>query len=202
MATTARSTSRKRSSSSKKRTSKAPRVATARKQEVLGLILMVLSVLFMLAVVTYSPEDRALALDFSWERALFPGNNSASNALGLVGAALSYTVIHHTLGYATLLLAALGAVWGYVIFRHRRPSALPMLSVLTGVGTVLLACLIGWFGRALDTDLLLWSGGAGDSAAGWMTRLFGLPGSLILLLLGLAVTVLLVVDRDIQRTID
>lgn len=173
-----------------------------RKKEVLGLILMVLALLVTLSLVTYDAADDPIARTFSLDAALNPGNNRAVNALGLVGAVIAWMLVPNFLGYATVLLSALVFAWGYVVFRNRTPVFLPFVSVLTAVGAFVLACLFGWLGIVAGANLALWSGAVGLGTAGWMQHVFGTVGSLILLLLLIAVTLLLWIDRDIQKTMD
>ncbi len=177
-------------------------VSPQRKKEVLGLILMVLALLLTLAVVTYSPADDAVAQQFSLDALLNPGDNRAENALGLIGAAIARLLVPRALGYSALIFPALLFAWGYVFFRNRTPVYLPLLTILLSVSAFILSALFGWFGLTMEVDLLNWSGAWGLGAAGWMQRIFGAAGSLILTLLTLVVTVLLVVDHDIQRSID
>ncbi len=182
--------------------SRPPLVSTQRKKEVLGLILMVLAFLIALAVLSYSPEDDAVARQFSLDALINPGDNRAQNALGLIGAAIARLLVPLSLGYSVLVFPGLLFAWGYVFFRNRTPVYLPLLTILLSVSAFILATLFGWFGLTLEVDLLNWSGAWGLGAAGWMQRVFGTAGSLILTLLTLVVTVLLVVDHDIQRSID
>ncbi len=189
----------------KKRRSKktAPFVSPERKKEVLGLILMAFAFLLSLALVTYHPVDNALAQGFSLQSALHPAEQGrAENALGHVGAVLAYLLVPNFLGYTALLLTALLGAWGYVAFRDRTPVYLPLVSVLVLVGAFVIAGLIGWLGLSAGYDFLSWAGDVGLGLAGWMQRLFGTVGSLVLLLLMLAVTLLLVIDHDIQRSMD
>ena len=191
----------KRKSRSSKR-SKSSLVSTGRKKEVLGLILMVLALLLSLAFLTYDPADDAVARAFTLQDALDPGNNRASNALGLVGAVLARLFVPGFLGYTVLLLTTLLFSWGYVFLRQRTPIYLPLVSVLTVVGTFTIACLFGWIALVTGSELALFSGAVGLGTAGWMERVFGTVGSVLLLLLILIVTTLLLVDHDIQRSMD
>ena len=193
-------TKKKRSTTKKK--SSAPLVKTERKQEIMGLVLMVLAFLVALAIATYNTADADLARSFSLERALNPGTNRAANALGLVGAKLAWILVPGFLGYTSLLFPILFFAWGYVVFRHRTSVYLPLLSVLTLIGAFVLAALFGWFDLVAMADLGLYSGQVGLGIAGWMERVFGAIGSFVLLLVLLAVTVLLVIDHDIQRSLD
>ncbi len=163
---------------------------------------MVLGVLLTLALVTYHPSDNGLARHFSLGAALDPGNNRAENALGLVGAALAYLLVARLFGYASVLLPGLLVAWGYAIFRGRRPRALPLFSGLILLLVPLLSTSFGWIGLVFEADLHAWSGELGLGLAGWMTRVFGTVGALGLLLLGLASMTLLLIDHDLQRSLD
>ncbi len=195
------STRTKKKSKNRKK-SGAPLIPTQRKKEVLGLVLMAFAVLLSLAVLTYHPMDNAVAQRFSLDEALNPTDIPAQNWLGLVGASLAWMLVPNFLGYTVLLFTGLLAVWGYVAFRNRSVVYLPFVSVLTVIGAFIAACLFGWFGHALDADLSRWGGTLGMGIAGWMQRIFGTVGSFILLLLGGTVTLLLVIDHDIQRSLD
>ena len=192
-------TSKKKRSRSK---SDAALVSSQRKQEVFGLVLMALALLLTLALVTYNPADDTLARDFSLGDAFNPRGNQAQNALGLVGATLAYGLIPRFLGYPVVLLALLLGGWGYVFFRRRTTVFLPLLSVLAVVATLLAATFAGWFADGSGTTLALWSGDIGLGLAGWMRQVFGAAGSFILLTLAALVTALLLIDHDIQVTLD
>ncbi|WP_228350334.1 DNA translocase FtsK 4TM domain-containing protein [Rhodocaloribacter litoris] len=196
------SSARRKKRGAARNNTKAGRLPQQRKKEVLGLILMGLGVLLALAVLTYNPADDGLARRFSFDALLHPGENRAQNALGLIGAALARLLVPQALGYTVLIPTGLLFAWGYVLFRNRTPVYLPTLTALLGVSTFVLACLFGWLGQTLSTDLLRWGGGWGIGAAGWMQQVFGSAGSFILIFLFLVVTALLLVDHDIQRSMD
>ena len=182
-------------------------ISTRRKWEVLGLVLMVMGLLLSLAFVTYHPADDSVVrstplLDVllnSWElQAQLP----IQNALGVLGAKLARAVIPGFLGYSVLFFSGALMVWGYAIFRDWALRPLLYPTGLTAVFAFIVSSLTGWFGHALQVDLSQWSGALGMGVAGWMQELFGPPGSFILLILSVAVMVLLVIDHDIQRSVD
>ncbi len=202
--TNKRAVSRKKATPRKKAAPKTstPKVSSQRKREILGVIMMALAVLLSLALLTYHAPDDALARDFSF-RALFePGGDRAANALGLVGAVLAWLMVPNFLGYSTMLLTTLLLVWGYFITRHKKTIYLPFISVMTGIGAVVLATLLGWIGLTMEADWSLWSGAVGQGIAVWMRQIFGALGSFVLLVLLVTVTLLLVIDHDIQRSLD
>ena len=186
----------------KRNSSEAPLIRPKRKKEILGLILMALALLVSLALLTYHPIDNTIARSFSLEAALHPAETQAENALGLVGATLAWLLVPHFLGYPVLLFTGLLFVWGYIVFRHRPVVYLPLLSVLTVIGAFLIACIIGWFGHTLNADVSRWAGAVGIGVSGWMQRVFGTPGSLILLGVSAVIALLLAIDHDIQRSLD
>jgi len=172
--------------------------------EVLGLVLMVLALLLTLAFVTYQPADDAVAqtaplLDALLNPSQYP---PVGNALGLLGGELARTLIPGFLGYSILFYSLSLMVWGYAIFRHwaLRPLLYPTGLVL--LSAFVTADLVGWFAHTLDTDLLRWAGAVGMGMAGWMQGVFGQAGSFILIMLVVAVMLMLVVDHDIQRSVD
>ena len=163
---------------------------------------MALALLLTLARVTYDQADDALARAFSWADALDPRGNQAENALGLVGATLAYGLIPRLLGYPVVLLAMILGAWGYVFFRRKTTVFLPLLTGLALVVVLLASTFFGWFADGDSTTLALWSGDVGLGVAGWMQQVFGAVGSFILLTLAALVTLLLIVDHDIQVTLD
>ena len=197
----ASSTVKKRSRRSSKKSGSAV-VSKGRKREVLGLILMILAVLIGLALVTYTAADNAVARAFTLDDALDPGNNRAANALGLVGAVIARLLVPEFLGYTILVLTGLLFAWGYVFLRQGQPVSLPVVSTLLVVATFSLSCLFGWMTLVTNAELGLWSGAVGMGAAGWMTHVFGTVGSILLLLSVLVITALLLVEHDIQRSLD
>lgn len=182
--------------------SSSPFISPQRKREILGLILMTLSLLITLAILTYSPADDLLARRFSWDALIAPGRESATNWLGLTGAVIARLLVPGFLGYCVLLLPFSVFGWGYVWLRNRSPRYLRLVTVLMSIAALFSASVFGWFSIVLETDLIVWSGLWGVGLAGWMAQILGTPGSVILLALALMITTLLLLDHDIQRSMD
>ncbi len=177
-------------------------MSAQRKKEVLGLILMVLGTLVAIAVISYSVLDSGLARNFTVREAVNPGENKAENALGLVGAWIAHGLVYNLLGYVVLVVPGLVFAWGYLMFRGRQPVYLPLVSVLVFIGGFVLAGIFGWIGKVFDLDTFVWSGAWGVGTAGWMVQVFGTVGAVVLLALALVVVILLLIDRDVQKSID
>lgn len=177
-------------------------VSDQRKREILGLLTMVVCLLLGLAILTYNPADDLLARRFSIDSLIAPGSRNAANALGLTGAALARVLVPGFLGYFVLFLPVVGGMWGYGWLRNRAADRLRMGTLLTFGGAYMLATLFGWISISASSDLMSWSGAWGQGTALWMQQILGAMGSLIIILTLLLTAGLLLIDRDIQRTMD
>ena len=182
-------------------------ISPQRKAEIFGLVLMVLALLLSLAFLSYNAGDNAVLRSVQLSETLLHPQEAQTeggvkNVLGLLGAQLAWVFVPGFIGYGVLLLSGLLMVWGYAIFRHSSLGRLLYPSVLTLLSAFVLSCLLGWFDHSLETSLTAWAGAVGIGTAGWLQNVFGEVGSFILLLLAVAVMLLLVVDHDIQRTVD
>jgi len=188
---------------SKKATDGRSFISDQRRKEILGLLVMGLALLVALAVITYHPADDALLADTSVWAALSPGGGGdVQNAGGHLGALLAQALVPQFIGYCSLLLLGLLGAWGYVTFRGQKTVYLPLLTVLLGLGAFIMATVIGWFGHSLEADVAHWSGAVGTGVAGWLQHVLGAAGSFIVLTLLLLITALMIVDHDIQRSLD
>lgn len=172
--------------------------------EVLGLVLMVVGLLLSLAFLTYQPADDAVARSAPLVEALLNPSDypPVENALGLLGAELARALVPGFIGYSILLYSLGLMVWGYAIFREWLLRPLLYSSGLVVLSAFVVAALIGWFAHTFEADLTRWAGAVGMGVAGWMQGVFGPPGSFILLMLVVAVMLLLVIDHDIQKSVD
>ena len=182
-------------------------ISPRRKVEIFGLVLMVFALLVSLAFASYHPDDAVVLRSADWsEVVLNPQSAQADgpvqNVLGLLGAQLAEACVPGFIGYGVLLISGLLMVWGYAVFRHASLRRLLYPSLLTAFSAFILSCVVGWVHHTVDAPLRAWAGLVGIGTAGWMQNVFGEVGSFILLLLAGAVLLLLVVDHDIQRTVD
>ncbi|MEM6645811.1 MAG: DNA translocase FtsK 4TM domain-containing protein, partial [Bacteroidota bacterium] len=196
---TAKPSTRKRKAP-KKKASK-PFVTPQRQSEIIGALMILLGLLLALAFVSYTSEDDQFARSFSLGDAFSAPSERAQNALGLVGATLSYYGVKQFLGYVILLLPGFLLAWGYVRVRQKDAGHLPVLTVLGFVGAFVCAALLGWFHYQFDAGLELWSGAVGLNIADWMRGVFGSTGSFLLLVVSVLITAMLVIDRDIQKSL-
>ena len=99
----------------------------ARKEEFLGLMLIVLGILVLLSLVSYHAED--------WPNSSvrFP----VKNWMGLAGAWLAFYLYNYTIGYPMIVLPFLMMYWGWSLIKKN-----PLLLVLRRSGYVLFFALV------------------------------------------------------------
>lgn len=163
---------------------------------------MALAVLLSLAIVTHSPSDDRLLVGGDWNIFLEPGSNPTNNLLGPIGAVLSRSLVTELLGFPVLVLVGLLFLWGYVLLRQRKPVFLPFLTSSGIAVTLFASCFLGWFDVRTEANLTYWSGSVGRGIAEWLEGFAGSIGSFAILAVGLIVILLLVIDRDIQGSLD
>ena len=87
----------------------------ARKDRLLGSVLLTLAVLVALAIITYNAADNNAARQVSLDTLLVP-DPSVKNGLGVIGAVFARYLVQKSLGYCSLVLPALLDLWGFMRF--------------------------------------------------------------------------------------
>ncbi len=177
---------------------------TNRRQEILGILILLFGFLLVVSCVTYSPADNLIVTQRSFLELFFLfDSESISNAVGPVGAWLAYLIVHAFLGYPSVLLTLILFLLGYNIFRKHPLNHLliPTIHIIWITGFV--AILIGRVQLSeLTLNLERWSGLYGDIAANWIFSILGWFGSWLLLGVIFIIGLLLIIDRDIQSWFD
>ena len=176
-----------------------------RKVEIIGVIIIALAILLGLSIVSYTPEDYQYATKLSFMD-LFNKDASSrlvQNWLGPVGAYLSHFVVHQLFGYTSIILAVLIFFQGWHIFRRRNYKDLSWITILGVWSMILFSTVLGWmnFNPDFPADSV-WSGAAGVAISKVLQNFTSSIGSGIILSLLAIVTLLLLWDRDLQKSID
>ncbi|MCC5925692.1 MAG: DNA translocase FtsK [Bacteroidetes bacterium] len=182
-----------------------PAITPNRKLEISGLLFMVLAVLIAISIITYDPFDYAAIADSGFGAVLkldAQVNARIGNGLGVLGAYISHYLVQGMFGYMSLILTFLLLQVGWYTFRHKSAANLQWQAVLTVSGMILAAAFMGWFNIQLELDYENWSGIVGMGLAAFMINLTGKIGSFILFTSSALVLALLLIDRDIQASID
>ena len=180
----------------------APVVSYERKSELLGLFLMALAFAVVLALISYRPADNFLVSSQTFWDAFRQEGSQVQNALGLAGAYIAYYLIPNFLGLPVLVWPVLVFGWGYLFLRNRHSLYLPMYTTFGILGSFEVACFFGWIGRTFNVNLSTMSGSVGMGVADFSIRALGTLGSLFAIVVLMLITALLMIDRDVQQTME
>lgn len=183
-----------------------------RKLDIIGLLMIAAAFLLTLALLSHSHADETVAdIGVGDFVRLFGGDpeiqaraDTTSNWLGLFGAIIANFFINITVGYFSLAFPVLLMLWGWSILRRKDLRALAYYTnyslVLVFLSSAFLGLvrLVSWM-----PDLSAsWSGNIGDFVAGLISRLIGTTGGVIAILTTIVILAVVVVDYDIQATLD
>lgn len=175
-----------------------------RKMEVAGILIMSLAVLLLLSISSYHPNDYSIVKSLTGS-SLFQVDQGPAlrveNWLGVIGAYISYFFVYTLFGYTSIFVPILIASIGWYIFRQKQLSNLGWPLAYGVWMMVLTSTLIGWFYNEYEAYSLAWSGHSGISVAQILQNFTGI-GSIIILFVLLFASLLILVDRDLQKTID
>lgn len=172
--------------------------------EIIGIIVIAIAVLLGLSIVSYTAEDYQYAQRLSFSDLFNPDATSrmVQNWLGPVGAYISHFLVYKLFGYTSLLFALIVGYNGWHTFRRRMFRDNAYLNVLSIWGMVLLSTFLGWLiTNEAGIEDPIWSGGAGIAFASILQNITGI-GSIFILSVLMLITLLLFVERDLQKTID
>tara|TARA_Y100001935_G_scaffold239088_1_gene226366 strand:+ start:112989 stop:115544 length:2556 start_codon:yes stop_codon:yes gene_type:complete len=185
-------------------TAKTGPVDSARKVEITGIILIAIAVLLGLSILSYTSDDYQYARSLTFTDLFNPDASSRliQNWLGPVGAYISHFLVYALFGYTSIVLALILGYNGWHVFRHRPIKENGWLTILSIWGMILASAFIGWLNTNADfPGDSVWSGGAGIAISQILQNITGI-GSIFILSVLVLVTILLFIDRDLQKTID
>ena len=102
--------------------------------EVLGILIITVSLLFLLSFFGYDPNE---------DPGISP-NVKVENPMGILGIWISYLFIKLGFGYSSFILPVLSGVWGVWFFMHRDFNFLGRTSAYLLVSTVLISISLGF----------------------------------------------------------
>jgi DNA segregation ATPase FtsK/SpoIIIE-like protein len=174
-----------------------------RQHEILGAGIMLLSLLLLVAIVAYSPDDDSVIenvalLEFFSETGKLAVSR-LRNPLGFFGAKLSGFLVQMVLGYPTLILVLVSGYWGWALLRQSSYEKATSATVYAVLFAALVASL---FGLTHFSFSQVMSGAIGRFIATLLTTALGSFGAWAVLLALLVATLVLCIDLDIQKTAD
>jgi len=172
--------------------------------EILGILIMAIAVLLAMSIITYHEGDYGLIQSLS-AKSIFTADRGPAlrieNGLGVVGAYLSYFFVYVLFGYISLFIPLIIMVFGWYVFRDKKKSDLAWFSAYSVWSMVLAATILGWLHNEFHWFSSVWNGAAGLFFARILHNITGI-GSIIILGVFAVVTVLALLDRDLQMTVD
>ncbi|MFH5832344.1 DNA translocase FtsK 4TM domain-containing protein [Halalkalibaculum sp. DA3122] len=179
-------------------------ISASRKMEILGILIMAIATLTGLSIVTYHTSDYALIQSLSSDSIFSVDRGPAlrvQNGLGVVGAYLSHLFVYRLFGYTSIIIPLIIMGYGWFVFRGREVKQMLWATVYGLWSMVLLSTMLGWFYNELSAYSSVWPGASGIAMSSLLHNLTGI-GSIIILGVLFVVTVLVLLDRDLQKTVD
>ncbi len=181
-----------------------------RRRRIFATIVMAAGLLSLLSIASYSTQDEIVLDKLSiLDIVRLPFNEHAKalaselqNRLGIAGAFLANFFINDTIGYASFLIPCLMIIWGWALFRRKRPLGREPLITNYAITLGLL------FAAAAGTANLLfgnidkeWSGVIGAFLADVGSRIAGTIGASILILTAFIITGIFAADMNFRRSL-
>lgn len=174
-----------------------------RRQEIWGVLTMLLSVLFLISLFCYSIEDEVLIENISlfelFSEVAKYAATKLRNPLGLVGAKLSSFLMRSMFGYPTSILLVISAFWGWLLFRRQSFSKAIYPTVYGALFTTIFASMFGLTDFGFSEVM---SGAIGRMIASALTTVLGKFGAWCVLSVLMVLVVALFIDLDLQKTFD
>ncbi len=179
-------------------------LSESRKMEILGILVMAIGGLIGLSIVTYDAADFALIQSLSSDSLFMLDQGPAlriQNGLGVIGAYLAHFFVYLLFGYMSIIVPLIILGYGWFIFRHRDIYKMLWPTVYGIWSMVLLSSILGWFNIEYDWYSSVWNGAAGIAISRILQNITGI-GSIIILSVLLLTTLLALLDRDLQHTVE
>lgn len=171
--------------------------------EIAGILIMAVACLILLGIVTHDPGDYGIVRTIP-AKAIFSPEGPAlqiHNGLGVIGAYISYLFVTVLFGYMSAAIPLLLFALGWTVFRGKDLNRLSWPAAYGSWCMVLLSTLFGWIYNRFEWISADWAGSSGVAVAQILHNITG-PGSIVILLVLFLSTLLVTVDRDLQKTVD
>lgn len=172
--------------------------------EITGILIIAISILVLLSIASYHPGDYPQAKNLSFDSLFRVDEGIAlqvNNWLGVVGTYISFLFVHVLFGYVSIIIPIILFSFGWFIFRLKDLTKLLWPTTYGIWMLMLISTSLGWFYNEYESYDMAWSGNSGIYIAGILQNITGI-GSIIILFVLLLVSLLLLLDRDLQKSID
>ncbi|MEX0773663.1 MAG: DNA translocase FtsK 4TM domain-containing protein [Balneolales bacterium] len=159
-------------------------LASRRKIEVLGVIIMAIAVLLAISIVTHENEDYTVISSVSVET-LFQFDSGPAlriqNGLGPMGAYISHLFSYMMFGYTSMVIALLLLVYGWYTFRHKKFGPVHPYAVYLVCVMMLVSAIMGYIQMEGIAETISWSGSSGLAVAEFLRATSGQYGPIVIL---------------------
>ncbi len=179
-------------------------ISQSRKLEILGILIMAIGALLGMSILTYHSADYALIQSLSTDSIFTVDEGPAlriQNGLGVVGAYLSYFFVYLLFGYTSIIVPIIIFACGWFVFRARDIREMIWPAAYGIWSMVLFSTMLGWFYNEFEWYSSVWNGSAGIAMSRVLQNITGI-GSIVILGVLFVVTMLVLLDRDLQHTVD
>ncbi|HKK46510.1 MAG TPA: DNA translocase FtsK 4TM domain-containing protein [Balneolaceae bacterium] len=180
-------------------------LSESRKMEILGILVMAVGGLIGLSIVTYNAADYAILQSLPINK-LFSVNQGLAlriqNGLGPIGGYLAHFFVYLLFGYMSIIIPIIILSYGWFIFRDRDIAQLLWPTAYGIWLMVLLSSILGWLNINYEAVSSVWNGAAGLATAQVLENFTAKIGSISILGVLLITTLLALLDRDLQKTVD
>ena len=171
---------------------------TERRRYLFAFISILVGILMMLSILSYSPSDETVLEHLSFVDVFrLPFNDDVKalagelhNTLGLFGALTANFFVLGTIGYASLFIPLLIILWAWIIVRKHEIGKIITFTNYVIIGGLLVATTFGLLNMLIVHVGSQWSGLVGAFLADIMVRLLGRVGAPIVAFTALFITVI------------
>lgn len=177
--------------------------------KVLSIIFIVLSLLVLISIVTYSPKDEFVlswGLQDFWgllkgDESIIQRTQEVSNLMGTIGALVANFFVNKTIGYFSILLPFLIIIWCVKLFLTQRVTgSLIWLSVIILSFGILLSSIVGGLEGLTNIGIPYYIYGLfGAFISQFASYLLGKVGSIIFFISALLITTIVSFDLKVER---
>ena len=172
--------------------SKSRSLSARQKEEIFGILLMMLGLLILISLISFDPNEEPVGLQM----------NSVKNAMGVAGVYISSLLITVLLGYPAIVVPFLIFAWGWNRFRGSDTEKLKRISVYTLSIALYLATVLAMpdflSPRGATIGFTL-SGVFGGFLATQLTHVVGVAGGVIVLLAIAMIAVIAVTQLSLAQ---
>ena len=148
-------------------------MATERRLEIFGILLIAISVFLFFSLIGYNPSE---------EPTISP-NIRPANPMGILGIFLSHFLIKMGFGYSTICVPILGLIWGWFLFSKKETNKLKLATYYSLAGMMLLSTTLGVITITFSNSDLNYvvSGLVGANIAQFLKDWLSTPGTILFL---------------------